>query len=132
MTEGGARARRAYRIAALDGAIAEIEAVIVRPGLMGAFRPIPTDLTRLDGMGIELRWFAPILPEERMPRAELERIADAYFSAIERNDGRASIPSPTTAAARARLPHPAGEPDDARCRCAIPTRPTSRTSRRWG
>lgn len=89
VTEGTARALAAIRVNAAHG---EIEAIVVRPGLLGSVSAYPDGSDKLDAMGIEQRWFEPIPPAERMSRAELERIADAYFSAIERNDGKGFYP----------------------------------------
>lgn len=89
ITEGTARALAAIRV---NAALTEIEAIVVRPGLLGSVSAYPDGSDRLDAMGIEQRWFEPIPPAERMTRAGLERIADAYFSAIERNDGKGFYP----------------------------------------
>ena len=37
-------------------------------------------------------WSEPIPPADRLPRTELVRIANAYFSGIERNDGKGQYP----------------------------------------
>ena len=37
-------------------------------------------------------WSQPVPPAERLPRAELVRIANMYFSGIERNDGKGAYP----------------------------------------
>jgi hypothetical protein len=88
VTEGGARALAAIRVAP-----SEIEAIVVRPGLLGSVSAYPDGPDRLDATGgPEPRWFEPIPPAERMSRGELERIANAYFSAIQRNDGRGFYP----------------------------------------
>jgi hypothetical protein len=87
ITEGAARALAAIRVAD-----SEIEAIVVRPGLLGGVSAYPDGPDRLDAAGIEPRWFAPIPPAKRMPRAALVRIANAYFSAIERNDGKGFYP----------------------------------------
>lgn len=87
ITEGGARGLAAIRVAA-----DEIEAIVVRPSLLGSVAAYPDGPDRLDAAGIEPRWFEPIPPAERMDRAELQRIANAYFSAIERNDGKGFYP----------------------------------------
>lgn len=92
ITEGAARGLASLRIEAAKGPITEIEAVVVRPGLMGSLSAYPDGPDKLDQAGIDPRWFAKIPPAERMDRAELKRIADAYFSAIQRNDGRGFYP----------------------------------------
>lgn len=89
ITEGSARALAAIRV---NEALSEIEAIVVRPGLLGSVSAYPDGSDKLDAMGIEQRWFDPIPAAERIDRAELQRIADAYFSAIQQNDGKGFYP----------------------------------------
>jgi len=111
--EGAARAIAALRIAARDGAITEIEAIVVRPGLMGSVSAYPDGPERLDEAGApDPLWFAPIPPAERMERAELQRIANAYFSAIERNDGQGFYPFSDDCVRMEHGYRTSGEPDN--------------------
>mgnify|MGYP000132658315 CR=1 FL=1 len=88
VTEGGKRG-----ILALRSEPGEIETIVVRPGLMGSVSAYADGADRLDAAGgADPAWFAPIPEAERVSREELVRIADAYFSAIERNDGQGFYP----------------------------------------
>ena len=62
--------------------VAEIETLVIRDAQVAA---------RLDEIGAPRRaWSEPVA--ERLPRAELVRIANMYFSGIERNDGKGDYP----------------------------------------
>ena len=62
--------------------VAEIETLVIRDAEVAA---------RLDEIGAPRRaWSEPVA--ERLPRAELVRIANMYFSGIERNDGKGDYP----------------------------------------
>ena len=77
-----ADADRDVRGRATQGAVAEIETLVIRDADVAA---------RLDEIGTPRRvWSEPVA--ERLPRAELIRIANAYFSGIERNDGKGDYP----------------------------------------
>ena len=76
-----------------ESAIHEIEAIAVRPGLMGSVTAYANGPARLDEAGEpDPAWHEPIPAEERMSRIELERVANLYFEAIEANDGRGEYP----------------------------------------
>ena len=91
--EGSARSILALRIQFAQGAVSEIEAVIVRPGLMGSVAAYADGPDRLDKAGApDPAWATAIPSNERLSRAGLQRIADAYFSAIEGNDGKGDYP----------------------------------------
>lgn len=69
---------------AMQGAIAEIETLVIRD------RDVAR---RLDEVGAPRpAWSQPVAPADRLPRAELVRIANQYFSGIERNDGTGDYP----------------------------------------
>jgi hypothetical protein len=62
--------------------VTEIETLVIRDAEVAA---------RLDEIGTpRSAWSAPVA--ERLPRSELMRIANAYFSGIERNDGKGDYP----------------------------------------
>ena len=62
--------------------VAEIETLVIREAEVAA---------RLDEIGTpRSAWSEPVA--ERLPRADLVRIANAYFSGIERNDGKGDYP----------------------------------------
>jgi len=65
-------------------AVAEIETLVIRDRDVAA---------RLDEIGTPRRaWSEPVAADERLPRADLVRIANQYFSGIERNDGKGDYP----------------------------------------
>jgi hypothetical protein len=72
------------RLGVVDRTIAEIETLVIRD----------RDLAeRLDTIGEPRRtWYQPVATTERLPRTELVRIANLYFSGIERNDGKGDYP----------------------------------------
>jgi len=66
------------------GRITEAEAVFFRPGGGG-----PNNIQAVDDEGIaDPIWFRTIPPEKRLPRQQMISIADAYFSGLQKNDGR--------------------------------------------
>jgi hypothetical protein len=66
------------------GRITEAEAVFFKPGGGG-----PNNIQAVDDEGIaDPIWFRTIPPERRLPRQEMISIADAYFSGLQKNDGR--------------------------------------------
>lgn len=110
--EGDKRAILALRIAVSDGAIHEIETIVVRPGLMGAITAYGDGPEKLDESGgPDAGWFVPVPPEERMSRIELERIANLYFEAIEDNDGKGDYPFADNCVRMEHGYHTAREPD---------------------
>lgn len=72
------------RLKVYERTISEIETLVIRDRQVAE---------RLEAIG-EPRavWFQPIPAGDRLSRLELVAIADAYFSGIERNDGRGDYP----------------------------------------
>ena len=72
------------RLGVADRRIAEIETLVIRDR---------DTAERLDAIGAPRRVLLQAVPEaQRLSRDELVRIADMYFSGIERNDGTGSYP----------------------------------------
>lgn len=110
--EGAARAILVARLKLAGDAVAEIETIVVRPGLLGTVSAYPDGPERLDASGgPDPAWLAPIPAEERLSRAELQRIANCYFSAIERNDGSGEYPFAEDCVRMEHGYHTAREPD---------------------
>src|SRR4051812_41411046 len=66
------------------GRITEAEAVFFKPGGGG-----PNNIQAVDDEGIaQPLWYRTIAPEKRLPRQQMISIADAYFSGLQKNDGR--------------------------------------------
>jgi len=66
------------------GRITEAEAVFFKPGGGG-----PNNIQGVDDQGVaDPLWFRTIPPEKRLPRQQMISIADAYFSGVQKNDGR--------------------------------------------
>ena len=82
--EAGEPAVLVARLGVIERKIAEIETLVIRNADVAR---------RLDDIGTPRRtWSEPVPPEDRLPRAELVRIANRYFSGIQRNDGRGDYP----------------------------------------
>jgi hypothetical protein len=112
VSEGAARAILVARLKLAGDALAEIETIVVRPGLLGTVSAYPDGPERLDASGApDAAWLAPIPAEERVSRAELQRIANCYFSAIERNDGTGEYPFAEDCVRMEHGYHTAREPD---------------------
>ncbi len=79
--EAGTPAMLALRLAIRNRRIAEIETLVQR-----------SDRSALGFEKIGYRWTEIIPPAERMPRDELVRVANLYFSGIELNDGKGVYP----------------------------------------
>ncbi len=93
LTEGGTRSVMALRAKVADEEVAEIEAIVARPPLFGGASAFGDGPAALDASGGPApAWLAEVDPAERMSRAELRRIADLYFTGLERNDGRGEYP----------------------------------------
>lgn len=91
VTEGATRSIMALRVKQTGGAVREIEALVARPPLFGGASGFGDGATRLDeGGGPDAGWFGDAGP--RLPREILRRVADAYFTGLERNDGRGHYP----------------------------------------
>ena len=87
LTEGGTRSMLALRVA--DG---EIEALVARPALFGGGGAFGDGAAALDASDLDPRWLEPIHASERETREELVRVADAYFTGLENNDGLGDYP----------------------------------------
>jgi hypothetical protein len=93
VTEGATRSIIALRLALRGGEICEIETLVARPAPFGGAEAFGDGPAALDAAGAaDPRWFEPI-PASRQPgRAELARVANLYFSGLERNDGNGEYP----------------------------------------
>lgn len=88
MREGDTLLLMALRLRVQLGRITEIETSYFRPGGGG-----PNDIQAMEAKGSpEPLWLEPIPPAERMTRAELIEIANAYFAGVENNDGKGFYP----------------------------------------
>ena len=87
LTEGGTRSMLALRVS--DG---EIEALVARPALFGGGGAFGDGAAALDASDLDPRWLEPIHASERETRKELVRVADAYFTGLENNDGLGDYP----------------------------------------
>jgi hypothetical protein len=120
MREAGAPLLMSLRLRVELGRITEIESVYFKPGGGG-----PNNIADMDKpYKPEDMWFKSIPPAQRMSRQELISVADAYFSGLQKNDGkgvngtgtypftsdchRLENGSPTT-----NVPRPADAPKDA-------------------
>lgn len=91
VTEGATRSIMALRVKGGAGGVSEIEALVARPPLFGGASGFGDGPTQLDtGGGPDAGWFGDASP--RLSRAELQRVADAYFTGLERNDGTGEYP----------------------------------------
>jgi hypothetical protein len=119
MREAGAPLLMSVRLRIELGRITEIESVYFRPGGGG-----PNNIADMDKYKSEDIWVKSIPPAQQMSRQELIAVADAYFSGLQKNDGkgvngtgtypftndcnRIENGSPTT-----NVPKPANQPQDA-------------------
>jgi len=72
------------RLGVVQRKVEEIETLVIRDRDVAA---------RLDEIGAPRpAWSQPVAAADRLPRAELVRIANLYFSGIERNDGKGEYP----------------------------------------
>ena len=85
MREAGAVMLISVRLRVQLGRITEIESVYYRQGNGG-----PSGIADLDKPGYkpEGMWFQSIPPAQRLSRQEMISIADAYFSGLQKNDGK--------------------------------------------
>ncbi|HTC91708.1 MAG TPA: hypothetical protein VK686_25555 [Bryobacteraceae bacterium] len=85
MHEAGTPLLMSVRLRIELGRISEIEAIYFRQGGGG-----PANIGALDKPGYkpEDMWFKSIPPAQRLLRPEIISIADAYFSGLEKNDGK--------------------------------------------
>ena len=91
MMEAGAPLLMSLRLRIELGRITEAEAVFFKPGGGG-----PNNIAAMDKMGkAEDLWFRTIPPAQRLPRQQMISVADAYFSGLQKNDGKGVNGSPT-------------------------------------
>jgi hypothetical protein len=85
MHEAGTPLLMSLRLRIQLGRITEIESIYFRQGSGG-----PANIADLDKPGYkpEDMWFKSIPPVQRLSRPEIISIADAYFSGLEKNDGK--------------------------------------------
>ena len=83
MREAGAPLLMSVRLRIELGRITEIESVYFRPGGGG-----PNNIADMDKYKSEDIWFKSIPPAQQMSRQELIAVADAYFSGLQKNDGK--------------------------------------------
>lgn len=84
MREAGAPLLFSLRLRIELGRITEIESVYFKPGGGG-----PNNIEAVDKGGPpEAMWFKSIPPAERLSRQEMIAIADAYFTGLQKNDGK--------------------------------------------
>jgi hypothetical protein len=84
MREAGAPLLMSLRLRSELGRITEIESVYFKPGGAG-----PNNIANMDKpYKPEDFWFKSIPAAERMSRQELISVADAYFSGLQKNDGK--------------------------------------------
>src|SRR5262245_58816596 len=84
MREAGGPLLMSLRLRIELGRITEIENVYFKPGGGG-----PNNIADMDKPYVpEPMWFKSIPPAQRMSRQELIAVADAYFSGLQKNDGK--------------------------------------------
>ena len=85
MREAGAPLLMSLRLRVELGRITEIESIYFKPGGAG-----PNNIAEMDKPGYkpEDMWFKSIPPAQRLSRQEMISIADAYFSGLQKNDGK--------------------------------------------
>ncbi|HET8698796.1 MAG TPA: hypothetical protein VFO94_15010, partial [Gammaproteobacteria bacterium] len=88
MRQGDTTLLMSLRLRVQLGRITEIETGYFRPGGGG-----PNDIAAMDARGKpEALWLETIPPAKRSTRAELIEIANAYFEAVQRDDGKGFYP----------------------------------------
>ena len=121
MHEAGKPLLMSLRIRIQLGRITEVEAIYFRQGGGG-----PANIASLDMPGYkpEDMWFKSLPPAQRPSRPEMISIADAYFSGLEKNDGKGVNGTGTypftddcdrieNGSHTTNVPRPANEPKDA-------------------
>jgi hypothetical protein len=121
MHEAGAPLLMSLRLRIQLGRITEIESIHYRQGGGG-----PANIADLDKPGYkpEDLWFKSIPAAQRLSRQEMIAVADAYFSGLEKNDGKGVNETGTypftndcdrveNGAHTTNVPRPANEPPDA-------------------
>jgi hypothetical protein len=90
----------ALRLKVVDGKITEVEQIAARPDRpLGAgpaapsSNPFPATGAAVEAMGApDARFLQPVPANQRMSRADLVAVGDAYFEAVERNTGHDYYP----------------------------------------
>jgi hypothetical protein len=91
MMEAGTPILMSLRLRVELGRITEIESIYFKPGGGG-----PNNIAGMDKMGkAEDLWFRTIPPAQRLSRQQMIAVADAYFSGLQKNDGKGVNGSPT-------------------------------------
>src|SRR5688572_71627 len=91
MREAGTAILMSLRLRIERGRITEVESVYFKPGGGG-----PNNIDAMDKLGkAEDIWFRTIPPAQRLSRQEMIAIADAYFTGLQKNDGKGVNGSPT-------------------------------------
>jgi len=83
MREAGGPILMSLRLRIELGRITEIESVYFKPGGGG-----PNNIAAVDAGKAEDIWFRTVPPAQRLSRPEMIAVADAYFSGLQKNDGR--------------------------------------------
>jgi hypothetical protein len=84
MMEAGAPLLLSVRLRIELGRITEIESIFFKPGGGG-----PNNIAAMDNGGPpDPMWFRTIPPAQRLSRQEMIAIADAYFTGVQKNDGK--------------------------------------------
>lgn len=83
MREAGGPILMSLRLRIELGRITEIESVYFKPGGGG-----PNNIAAVDAGKAEDIWFRTMPPAQRLSRQEMIAVADAYFSGLQKNDGR--------------------------------------------
>jgi hypothetical protein len=98
-TKEGTLAAIALRLKVVNHQITEIESLLVRPPMQTgppgspAAPPRPSSGDNLEKLGVPNHlYLETIPPAERMSRADLIRVANMYFSGLEKNDGKGEYP----------------------------------------
>jgi len=91
MMEAGTPILMSLRLRVELGRITEIESIYFKPGGGG-----PNNIAGMDKMGkAEDLWFRTVPPAQRLSRQQMIAVADAYFSGLQKNDGKGVNGSPT-------------------------------------
>ena len=83
MHEAGAPLLLSVRLRIELGRITEIESVYFRSGGGG-----PNNIAGMETAKVDDLWFKSIPPAQRAPRQQMIATADAYFSGLQKNDGK--------------------------------------------
>lgn len=99
-TPEGTGAVIALRLKVVNRQIAEIESIVVRPqtparspGAAKTAPALPNAFDTLEKLGVPNHLYTEAIPpNERMSRKDLIRVANMYFSGLEKNDGKGEYP----------------------------------------